>query len=198
VVLHTYKIPLDRIPIDDVDSILTIFEQDEKILRIFDAPKISSLRRSDILKDLDYRIKGIKHTDYGENKFILEVLPEFEPFKDKLEKEYILSSPSFSSKFYLEKGVLYYENMPVIQTKDSSTRKVLNFLWKNKELVINNIIVKSGLPQTIKFLGKSAGYKNPESARDIIEKWQKKLTIDFRLPVELINRDGGYLLQIKG
>jgi len=200
VLIQNSKIPYSKIIRDDFDSILELLASDEKVIKIIQAPEASSLRVQDRIRALRNKLDGVSFESYGGDKYVIEVLPEFENFRNNFMAEYNRLKPGFLSQFRFEEGTLFHGGNPIINTKrNSSTRKLLQYLWRHKAIVARGVVIEAGEPQTIRFLGEGVGFQRHESARDIIKNWQKKLTRKFALPIKIVRTgDDGYQMRLMG
>lgn len=123
------------------------------------------------------------------------------------EPEKIKTSFSYSK----DEGKLFYKDKMIIKThkfhseekdglregKEGSKRKVLEKLWENKRIILNEITVEDGLAQNREALRSIAGFKTKDSVDSAIKFFVRKLKTKS-IPAEIKSDQGqGYLLTLR-
>jgi hypothetical protein len=107
----------------------------------------------------------------------------------KNDNEDELESVTFSN------GNILYCDKEIIVTKQTKTRKLLYFLWKNRK-IIGSSLARKGLPQPIDTLSETTNL-DKKTIRTTVKKWRIKLKA-YNIPATFPDsRDNqGYLLVI--
>lgn len=97
-------------------------------------------------------------------------------------------------KFKLENGTLVHSSSKIISTRHKgSTRKLLDFLWKNKRVIIGGETKVQGHYQETDFLCSTCGFGSKDSLRRTIRRFRKRFS-NFCVSADIKNEKTGYML----